>query len=139
MINKAGLSNSAGLNGTYPHTFHVKIVTKAVATTYPAEGEYWLLWNTFRRFSSLCDGYLAAHPFPEPVRSEQSELSVSPVPSPARWSSEWPHHWPQMTPGGPLYPRVGLVETSVELKVSAEDEVGGIGTQIPPASPTCYS
>lgn len=87
----------------------------------------------------LCELYLAVCPFPEPVRSEQSELSVSPVPSPARRSSEWPRHWPQMKPGGPLCPCAGLVEISVEVKGSAEDEVDGIGTQIPPASPTCYS
>lgn len=34
--------------------------------------------------------------------------------------------------------RVGLVGTSVGVKASSEGEAGELGTQIPPASPTCY-
>lgn len=101
--------------------------------------QYGLLLDYYCMDYWLCELYLAVCPFPEPVRSEQSELSVWPAPSPARWSSEWPRRWPQMKPGGPLCPPAGLVEISVEVKGSAEDVVGGIGTQIPPASLTCYS
>lgn len=103
---------------------HTVIVTNAAAINYPDEGEHQLSWNTIIEFRGPCERYLAACPFPEPAQSEQFELSVLPVPSPARRSSVWLHHWPQMKPGGPWSPRVGLVGTSVVVKVSSEDEVG---------------
>lgn len=63
---------------------HAVIVTNAAAVNYPDEGEYQLSWNTIIEFRGPCERYLAACPFPEPARSEQFELSVLPVPSPAR-------------------------------------------------------
>lgn len=90
-------------------------------------------------FWGLCITYLAVQSFPEPEQFVLSELWVWQVQSPVHWSSEWPHCWRLLVPGGPDSPDAGLVVTSGGLKVFSEDGAGALETPILVGSLICFN